>query len=433
MESYLKAFKYKGIKRLIKDAAQSEFLQNAAKLFTGTALAQIISVVASPVLSRLYTPEDFGTFALYNSTLSILLIFSTGRYDVAIVSAKLRSSAINLVSLSFIILGALTFLISLLLVLLHKWVIEFVDKADLSQVLYLIPVSFLSMGAYQILSYWANREKNYSFLATSKIVQNLSNISVAISVGVFLSLGLGLVWGQLIGALMAFAMITYKGRSFFKEIGAHTSKSSLRNSAIEFKDFPKYSLPSAFLDTFTAQIPIYLITFLFNEALTGHFSFAYRILSLPISLVGVSLGQVFYQKLTEIHQSDQDSKKFILKMWGLLFLIGFIPFTILLLFGTEIFTLAFGSEWKEAGKIASILAIPLLFIFCSSPTSTAFIVYGIQRFSLWFGILFVIFRPLAFYVGYLYDNLYFGLILWGVFDISLIILFNFFLLKKASK
>ncbi len=428
----MKAFKNKEIKSLVKGAAQSEYLQNAAKLFTGTALAQIISVAASPVLSRIYTPEDFGTFALYNSTLSILLIFSTGRYDIAIVSAKLRSGAINLVSLSFIILGSLTFLISLLLVLLHKWVIGLVDKPALSHVIYLIPVSFLFMGAYQILSYWANREKNYNFLASSKIAQNASNITAAILVGIFLSLGVGLVWGQLVGAIMALVVIAYKGGPLFREIRKVTTKRGIKHSAIEHADFPKYSLPTSFLDTFTTQLPVYLISFLFTEALAGHFSFAFRILNLPISLIGVSIGQVFYQKLTEVHHHKQDSIKLILKMWGLLFAIGLVPFTILLLFGSELFVLLFGAEWEEAGKIASILSIPLLFVFCSSPTSTAFIVYGIQKYSLLFGILFIFLRPLAFYIGYLQNDVFLGLILWGILDIILIILFNFILLKKVS-
>ncbi|MCX2741558.1 oligosaccharide flippase family protein [Pontibacter anaerobius] len=432
MEFYLKAFKNKEIKSLFRGAIQSEYLKNATKLFTGTALAQVISVAASPVLSRLYTPADFGTFALYNSTLSILLIFCTGRYDVAIVSAKSRTGSINLVSLSFIILGVLTFLISLLLVALHNWIAGLIEHPELSQVLYLIPVSFLFMGSYQILSYWSNREKNYGYLASSKIVQNVSNISVAIYAGLFLSLGVGLVWGQLVGALMALTVVAYKSGSILKELKRFTTKKNLKQCAIEHADFPKYSLPTSFLDTFTTQLPVYLISFLFTEALAGHFSFAFRILNLPISLIGVSIGQVFYQKLTEVHHSRQGSLKLILKMWGLLFMIGIVPFTILLFFGNELFTLFFGAEWEEAGKIASILSIPLLFVFCSSPTSTAFIVYGIQKFSLMFGIMFILLRPLAFYIGYLYNDVFLSLILWGVTDVILIILFNIILLKKAS-
>lgn len=430
---YFKNLKKESIAPLFKAAVQSEYLKNTAKLLTGTALAQIIAVAASPILSRLYTPADFGTFALYNSTLSILLIFCTGRYDLAIVSAKQREKAIQLVSLSFILLGVLFFLVSLLLVFFHNRIVALVEHPQFGQAIWLLPISFLFMGAYQVLSYWSNREKNYNFLASSKIAQNSTNVLVSVIIGLVSSLGIGLVWGAMVGAVVAVSLLMFKSRNLFKELREALNTKALKACAVEYQEFPKFSLPTAFLDTFTNQMPVFLITIFFTEALAGHFAFAYRILSLPISLVGASMGQVFYQKLTEIHHNQQSSRNFILKMWGFLFVVGVVPFTVLLFFGSDLFTLLFGAEWEEAGRISAILAIPLLFMFCSSPTSTAFIVFGIQRYSLVFGLLFIVLRPLAFYIGYLKQDIFLGLILWGTFDVILIILYNFILIKKSAK
>ncbi|GAB3526214.1 hypothetical protein GCM10027443_01150 [Pontibacter brevis] len=429
---YFKNLKKESIGPLFRYAVQSEYLKNTAKLLTGTALAQIIAVAASPVLSRLYTPADFGTFALYNSTLSILLIFCTGRYDMAVVSAKLRLKAVQLVSLSFVLLVLSFFLVTLLLVLFHNRIVELMEHPQFGQAIWLLPVSFLFMGSYQILSYWSNREKNYNFLASSKVAQNSTNVGVSVLIGLILSLGTGLIWGAMVGAVIAVSLLIFKSRGLLKEMVAVTNIKSLKACAAEYQEFPKFTLPTAFLDTFTTQIPVFLITIFFTEALAGHFSFAYRILSLPISLIGASLGQVFYQKLTEIHHNQQSSRGLILKMWGLLFLVGIVPFTVLLFFGSELFILVFGAEWEEAGRIAAILAIPLLFMFCSSPTSTAFIVFGIQKYSLAFGLLFIVLRPLAFYIGYLRGDIFLSLILWGTFDVILIILYNFILIKKAT-
>lgn len=426
-------FKKQSIPHLFRVAAKSEYVRNAAKLTGGTALAQLIMILASPVLSRLYTPADFGTFALYNSCVTVFLILCTGRYDIGIVSANTRKEAIGLLSLSFVILAFFLLISSFTLVILEDWAITLFNDPQFGRVIYLIPVTVLFLGTYQILSFWFNREKGYNEIAISKVAQNSSNTLLAVIIGFAFSWGTGLIIGNLFGAVVAVLFLITRNKFHLFNIRKDIRKEELKRYASKFSDFPKFSLPTAFLDTFSNQIPIFFIVSFFNETIAGHFSFAYRILSLPLAFIGISLGQVFYQKLTEMYQQNLDSRRFILKMWGMLLIFGIIPFLILFLFGEELFTLIFGEEWDTAGRIASVLSIPLLFIFCSSPTSTAFIVFGIQKYSFVIGIVSVILRPLAFYIGYLKDDIYTGLILWGIFEIILIAAYNIILLKKAKR
>jgi O-antigen/teichoic acid export membrane protein len=420
------------IARLKSTLAHSDFVKNVAKLTAGTALAQALLVLASPLLSRLYTPADFGGFALYNSVVAVLLIISTGRYDIGIVSASNRKEAIGLFTLSSVLLLAFVALTMLVLLLFGDWLVAaFLDNEEAGRFLLLVPATVLFLGAYQILSYWSNREKEYSNIAVSKVAQNASNILTALAIGFFLSWGIGLILGHIVGALLAICFMLYRAKLPLKEVIGLNTKEDLKAYASKYKDFPRFSLPTAFIDTFTLQLPVFLIILLFDEAIAGHFSFAYRILSVPIALIGASMGQVFYQKLTELTLDKKDPRKLILKTWGSLAMIGVVPFSILLLFGEALFRLVFGQEWALAGNMASILAIPLFFMFCSAPTSTAFIVFGIQKYSLIFGIIAIVLRPLAFYIGYIYHNVFIGLIFWGIFDVCQILLYNALILKKS--
>jgi lipopolysaccharide exporter len=412
---------------------ESEFAKNVAKLTVGTTIAQVLLIFASPLLSRLYTPSDFGNFALYNSSVTIMVILATGRYDLGIVSASSKKEAQNLLSLSITFLFVFVSVSTSFIFLFGDWFIDtFLSNDQASDFILLIPVTVLFLGVYQIMTFWSNREKEYSTIAVSKVTQNVLNLLTALLLGIFLSWGIGLILGHIIGAIVATTYMLYRSKISYSEIYSSLHKAVILSTAKKFADFPKFLLPTAFIDTFTLQLPVFLIIMLFSESVAGHFSFAYRILSVPIALIGASMGQVFFQKLTEIHLNNQNTRKLILRMWTTLFIVGVVPFSILLLFGGVLFDFAFGYQWRDAGEIASILAIPLFFAFCSSPTSTAFIVFGMQRYSLFFGLIALVMRPLAFYIGYLYQDVMLGLILWGIFDVAQVILYNTLIWKKSA-
>ncbi len=85
---------------LSKIKLKSEFSKNTLTLMIGSALAQVIPIIISPILTRVYTPEEFGIFALYITFISIGASLVTAKYETAILLPKKEENAKYLVYIS---------------------------------------------------------------------------------------------------------------------------------------------------------------------------------------------------------------------------------------------------------------------------------------------------------------------------------------------
>ena len=153
------------MKLINKLKPKSEFNRNVLTLMTGTTIAQAIPIAISPILTRIYTPEDFGMFALYMSIASIIAIVATGRYELAIMLPKKDEDAINIVALSIIISFFVSFISLLIVFIFNTQITNILGNPEISIWLYFIPLTVLLTGIYQSFNYWSNRKKQYKRLA----------------------------------------------------------------------------------------------------------------------------------------------------------------------------------------------------------------------------------------------------------------------------
>jgi len=151
---------------------KSEFSRNVLTLMTGTTIAQAIPIAISPILTRIYTPEDFGLFALYISIALLFATAATGRYELAIMLPKKESDAVNIVFLSLLITLIITLLTLFIVFFFNQSITNILGNQDISSWLYFIPFTVFFMGLYQSLNYWNNRKKEYKRLAISRVVQS---------------------------------------------------------------------------------------------------------------------------------------------------------------------------------------------------------------------------------------------------------------------
>lgn len=344
---------------------------------TGTSIAQAIPLAISPILTRIYTPEDFGVFALYIGVASIVAVMATARYELAIMLPKKDEDAIQLVILSILISFCISLIVFLLVYFFNGLIVSFLGNEEISNWLYLIPITVFLTGIYQSLNYWNNRKKSYKRLATSRVIQSGATASSNLSMGFGGFGSSGLILSGVLGQGVATIILS---RITWLEDGKRFEKiKSLKIFALikKYRKFPIFNLPNALIDALRLSGISILIAKFFSTATLGQFSLAWKMIQAPITLIGGSLSQVFFQKIASAKRTDLDSllKRFLLKAS----LIALPIFVMLYLFSTDLFTIIFGENWKLAGEIASILTPWLFFNFLTTPMANVFIVLNRQE------------------------------------------------------
>lgn len=378
--------------RIKKYINKSDFIKNSLTLFTGTTIAQIVPILFSPFLSRIYTPADFGTLALYMSIASIIAVFATGRYEMAVMLPKKDSDAINIFAVSVIIAFILSSAVLFIVIFFNSSITKLIGDKSISFYLYFLPLSIFSLGLYKALNYWFNRKNIFKNIATSKVISSSGNSVIALGTGLLKKGSFGLLFGWIAGqfasALYLFRLFLISDKDKFKEI----KKVKLRAVLRRYKKFPLFDTWSELLNVLSVQLPIIILAQYYGEDITGHYSFGYKILLLPFSLLAFSMGQAFFKKAADLKSEGKEITSFTFGVFKKLVLISFFPLAVIGFFGDIIFPFVFGKEWVIAGEYSRIFSLWIFVIFISSPLTNLFAVYERQRTNLIFNFVMILSR-----------------------------------------
>ena len=348
------------------------FIKNLASLMTGSLLAQAIPLMALPILTRMYNPEDFGLLALYAAMASILSVVATARYEQAVMLPKVQSDALALVKVSIIVTALLSIFCLILILLFGEMFAEFLDNKSIYKWLYLLPISTLLAGCNQTFIIWHHRKQQFKVSAISRVTHATSQSVIQLSASPFSALGL--VLGQLFGSCMAFVVLLFNfDRNYIRLIWG-IPLADCKKQVFKYKKFPLYGMWGAISDTTAAQMPIFLITKYFDTGVLGFYSLTFKVLNLPLSIISSALSQLLFQKVTEISRtSPKELSAFILKI-AIGLIIVFLPVVfVIFMWAEELFSFVFGNKWVVAGEYAKILIIAIAVRFVVSPLSAVMV------------------------------------------------------------
>lgn len=370
------------------------------KLVSGTAFAQFITVISAPLLARFYSPALFGTYGLFTSITSIIAVIACLRYELSIMLPEKDSEACNLLSLSIILSLIISFISFIVIYLGQNSLLHLLNAEELGSFLYLVAPSIFFTSAFMALNYWNSRTKQFGRLSIARICSSLITVAIQLSAGFMgyatsgILIGASII-GSAISTLVLGAQIVYDDYHIFHK---NITWRAMREGLIRYKKFPIYETFGALLNNISWQLPIFMLSSFFSSTVVGYYVLGKRILSMPMSLIGMSIAQVFYQRASEEKRNGMLAKV-VENVFHRLVKLGLLPFIILTVIGDDLFEIVFGSNWIEAGVYTQILSIWTFFWFISSPMSVLFRVLERQEFSLKINIAIFITRFLSLLIG----------------------------------
>lgn len=359
----------------------SPFVKNVLTLAGGTGFAQAISIFTAPIVTRIYTPSDYGILGLYMMVTGIVGSFATMQYHNVVIIEKDEDDAKYAMELIISLGAILTLFTFLLLIFIKKYIAVLLNSPQLENWLLLVPISiFINTWSIAFMS-WANRTQSFKLMSKNRIIAALLVPLVSIGLGLLIKGPTGLIMGLLFGQTLAALLLS---NFFFRKQGFRFtySKSGIIETAKKHKNFPKFSLPSEFINNFVNQIPIIMLGKYFGSSSVGHFNLSNRMLGMPTGLLSGSVSEVFRQRASEDYKNTGSCEKIFLKTLKTLFLISIVPFAIIFFFGPQIFAVVFGKQWVEAGIFSQIMAPLFLLKFAISPLTYVMYITNNQKISL---------------------------------------------------
>lgn len=401
-------------------------MRSVSVLVGGTAVAQLVAILALPLLTRLYTPEDFTVLATYTSILALLTVIACLRFEIAIPIPKEHDGAINLLALSVISVMCITFLTWLGVFFLGEW-INTLTNHRLESYLWLVPVGVFFSGLYNALQYWMTRERKFPLVAKTRMTQSLSGAVTQIGFGYAGVTPFGLLLGQLLNVgAGTFGLLRY----FLKEYKTPFSSISiavLKKTFKKYDRFPKYSTCEAITNSAGVQVPILIIATLTLGAEAGFLMLAIRLLSAPMGLIGSSVAQVYLAEASDKYHKGE-LKAFTNKTILMLAKVGFVPLLVAAIAAPFIVPFIFGDEWQRTGGLISWMAPCFFMQFIISPVSMSLHITSNQRAAMVLQIIGLFFRGGAVWIAANYFSQWVG----EVYAVSGVVFYSLYLIVVKS-
>jgi O-antigen/teichoic acid export membrane protein len=392
------------------------FARGVAVLASGTASGQAIVILASPILARLYTPGEFAVLALYASILAIMAICVGFRYELAIPLPEKEKDAVAVLCIALSFTTLITSLASVLIVFFGEKIAALLNIGQMQPYLWLLPFGIALTGVYQIFSSWAIREKAFGMMSKTKIQQGLGGVLTQVFSGLSHFGATGLIVGHIAGQVVGFASlarlfitsktpgITYPRNEFLKNV---------RGRAMEYRNFPMYSMPTGLLNSFGMHAPILIMTMFFDPVVVGLYFLAHRTLMAPISVLTDSVSKVFTGQAAKAFR-DGELGRLIKKIQSGLIHLSVGPFLMIIPVAPVLFKVIFGSQWVDAGHISQVLIAWLLWLILANPVGVVFGVVNKQSIAFKLEVMQFCLRVTSLIIGGILSSFYFGLVLFVV-------------------
>jgi O-antigen/teichoic acid export membrane protein len=395
----------------IKD---NSFFHSILLISGSTAIGQILSIICMPIITRLYTPEDFGVLSLFISILTPFSFIMSLKIELAIPIAKNDSTAINIIKLCLLLITIISISLFLITIFFESDFLSIFNAQSFIGFSFFIPLSLIFMGCFNVFLQWLYRHRLFKQITLANILKSFSLNVCKILFGYIGFTSLGLIYSFLISQIISFLTLL---KSF--DVSKLSGRLDLVNSykLLEInKFFIFFSTPAQLLGSISASIPILMLSKFFGDEITGLFGLSYSLINVPISLIGTSVGRVFYSEVAFLSRTDPKRIKLLSnKLIKKLTLISILVSIIIFFGGPILFSHVFGDKWQLSGKFAKSLILAMASNMIFIPVSQVFTIFEKQHLSLFIDIVRIFLILCVFFISsYLSLNPYLTIFIYSL-------------------
>lgn len=348
----------------------------AGVLISGQGLSQIVPMLASPLLTRLYSPDEYGALTMFGVLVLAGTQVATGRYHFATLLPESDSDALQLTHLSFRVLKWFSAGAQLLALGLWPVIDQLGPIANLGAWILAVPVCIFLSAAYEVLTYLNIRYDRTKTIAASSVQRSISGVMVQAALGLGHIGASGLIGGSVVSFVSGTRAISAPYRQQRRQ---HPPDARAMGAlAKRYSNFPRIEMWGNLVVFATySGIPVALGA-LYSSTTIGRYALAYRILALPATLITTSIAQVYYKEASKRTADSRAALKIFDLTAGAIFGVSLMPFVVLAISAPELFAVAFGERWREAGLLA-VAMIPHVWVrIVTTPLFSAFSIYRRQ-------------------------------------------------------
>ncbi|HDG5395302.1 TPA: type 8 capsular polysaccharide synthesis protein Cap8K [Staphylococcus aureus] len=368
----------------------NKFIGDSFLMILSSGIAQVILIITTPIITRLYSPTEFGEFTIFSNIAMILIPIINARYDLLIVNTKNDRSANILSQISFLI-SLLILLILIPIFAISAWlypnfILDFI---------FIIIMLFL-VSLTNIFTNYLNKERKYKVLSLINVFRAGSMALLQIIFGLLALGSLGLIIGF---SLSYIAGITLGYKTFKKHFNIVRDKEETKALFLENKNQLVYSTPSILLNSLSFSVVVFFIGILYTNTEVGIYGMAIRVLGIPVTIISLGLSKMFMQQANDYYIEHGNFRNLLLKFSSILVIVSIILYVPLYLFSEELVNILLGHSWVDAITVIKIV-IPLFVIrLIVSTVSLSVIVLQKQQLELILQALFLIGTTVTFVIS----------------------------------
>ncbi|NEV65083.1 lipopolysaccharide biosynthesis protein [Thiorhodococcus minor] len=333
-----------------------------------------------PILTRIYSPVDYGVLSIFTALVTMLVPIVTMRYGVAVPLPRRDGTAMNIMALAAALMLAMTLIVGAVLWAFGSVLLAALSMEALIPYWWLILLGVVGAASYELLSFWATRRKAYPTIARTQVAQAATGALVKIGLGMVALKPLGLLLGQIMGHSGGIGSFLIRFKMDFCQTVTMISLRRMATVGRYYSGFPVYRLPSQVLLVFSAQAPVLLTAALYDAGTVGQLGVALAAVAVPLNLFTTTIGRAYYAEVANIGRNNLELiRKITFAILGRLSLVAIVPAAMLMIYGKDILMFVLGDDWALAGQFASSLAISLFPQFLTSPVMQVLSVIGEER------------------------------------------------------